>query len=87
MNWTAPIVPPKNSHEGAAPGIGGVEAAARIRDELPETVVFLCSTYQRADLPPGAVESGAAAYVHKEELRPELIVRLWEEAQPAQPVS
>ncbi|NHC46604.1 response regulator [Motilibacter aurantiacus] len=65
------------------PGISGVEASRRIRAGFPDTVVFLCSTYDRADLPPGSDASGAAAYVHKEELRPELLRRLWDEHAPA----
>jgi DNA-binding NarL/FixJ family response regulator len=66
------------------PGIGGVEATRRLLAELPGTVVFLCSTYERADLPVDAAGSGAAAYLHKEELRPELLAELWtREAPPA----
>ena len=36
----------------------------------PRPVVFLLSTYDRADLPDGVTASGAAAYLHKEELSP-----------------
>ncbi|MGH9245152.1 MAG: response regulator [Acidimicrobiales bacterium] len=60
------------------PGMNGIEATRRIVDASPETVVFLCSTYQRADLPPDAVTSGAAAYMNKEEFGPDLLRRLWE---------
>lgn len=59
------------------PGIDGIEATRRVRETSPGTVVFLCSTYQQSDLPPDAMASGAAAYVDKEELGPELLVRLW----------
>ena len=61
------------------PGITGVEAARRISETAPETVVFLCSTYDLADLPAQVGVGGVAAYVHKEELRPELLERLWRE--------
>jgi DNA-binding NarL/FixJ family response regulator len=64
------------------PGIGGVEATRQLLAELPDTVVFLCSTYQRADLPVDAADSGAAAYLHKEELRPELLSELWARKAP-----
>jgi pilus assembly protein CpaE len=64
------------------PGIGGVEATRQLLAELPDTVVFLCSTYQRADLPVDAADSGAAAYLHKEELRPELVSELWTRKAP-----
>ena len=60
------------------PGINGIEATRRIKGTAPETVVFLCSTYQRSDLPPDAMESGATAYMNKEELGPDLIRDLWD---------
>jgi DNA-binding NarL/FixJ family response regulator len=61
------------------PTVNGIEATRRILAEAPDTVVFLCSTYQRSDLPPEAEASGFAAYVHKEELAPDLLRRLWDE--------
>ena len=60
------------------PGINGIEATRRIMDDQPDTIVFLCSTYTLADLPPDAAKSGAAAYVNKEELGPDLLRRLWD---------
>jgi DNA-binding NarL/FixJ family response regulator len=60
------------------PGISGIEATRRIVEDQPDTVVFLCSTYQRSDLPPEAATSGAAAYVNKEELAPDLLRQLWD---------
>ena len=65
------------------PGITGVEAAQRISESAPQTVVFLCSTYELADLPAQVGVGGVAAYVHKEELRPELLEQLWREHAPA----
>jgi DNA-binding NarL/FixJ family response regulator len=61
------------------PTMNGIEATRRIMAEMPGTTVFLCSTYQRSDLPPAAEDSGFAAYVHKEELGPDLLRRLWDE--------
>ncbi len=61
------------------PGTGGIEATRQIVAIAPETVVFLCSTYQRSDLPPDALDSGAAAYINKEELGPETLRQLWDE--------
>ncbi len=61
------------------PGISGIEATRQIVAEAPGTVVFLCSTYQLADLPEDAHTSGAAAYVNKEELAPGVLRRLWDE--------
>lgn len=62
------------------PGMGGVEATRVVTAADAAPVVFLCSTYQRADLPPDAADCGAAAYVHKEELTGALLARLWSEA-------
>lgn len=61
------------------PTMNGIEATRQITAEQPDTVVFLCSTYQRSDLPPEAESSGFAAYVHKEELGPDLLRRLWDD--------
>ena len=60
------------------PGINGIEATRQIIEAHPDTVVFLCSTYQheptcrRRRRP-----AGAAAYVNKEELAPAVIADLW----------
>jgi two-component system, NarL family, invasion response regulator UvrY len=61
------------------PGIDGIEATRRIIADVPGIVVFLCSTYQLADLPPEAAASGACAYVNKEEFAPSVLRRLWDE--------
>jgi DNA-binding NarL/FixJ family response regulator len=61
------------------PNMGGIEATRHILDAAPATTVFLCSTYQRSDLPPEAETAGAAAYVNKEELGPDLLRQLWTE--------
>jgi two-component system, NarL family, invasion response regulator UvrY len=58
------------------PGIDGIEATRQILAAAPDTVVFLCSTYQFADLPPDAKTSGASTYINKEELSPDLLARL-----------
>ena len=65
------------------PGINGIEATRRILELAPDTVVFLCSTYQRSDLPPDAETSGARAYVNKEELGPDLLRSLWDHRETA----
>jgi len=60
------------------PGMGGIEATRRIRAAHPDMVVLLTSTYDVIDLPPGAADCGAAAYLHKEDLSPNLLARLWQ---------
>jgi DNA-binding NarL/FixJ family response regulator len=65
------------------PGIDGIEATRRIVAHDHTVVVLLCSTYGIDDAPPGAATCGAAAYVHKEVLRPELLRQLWEQHRPS----
>jgi pilus assembly protein CpaE len=60
------------------PGITGVEAAAQVVARAPDTVVVLCSTYARADLPFPIDAPGVAGYLHKEELRPAALRELWD---------
>src|SRR6476619_6023974 len=59
------------------PGMGGIEAARRIRAADPDLMDLLMSTYVVEDLPAGAADCGAAAYLHKEHLSPDLLTRLW----------
>ena len=59
------------------PGMGGIEATRRIRAAHPDLMVLLMSTYDVEDLPAGATDCGAAAYLHKEQLSPDLLTRLW----------
>ena len=60
------------------PGMGGIEATRRLRAAHPELIVLLTSTYDFEDLPPDAADCGAAAYLHKEDLTPELLTRIWQ---------
>lgn len=60
------------------PEMSGIEATRRIVAAHPDVVVILCSTYDVADLPPNALESGARAYMNKERLGTETLRRLWE---------
>ena len=62
------------------PGMGGIEATRRIRAAHPDLTVVLMSTYDLEDLPAGAADCGAAAYLHKENLSPHLLTRLWRAA-------
>jgi two-component system, NarL family, invasion response regulator UvrY len=62
-------------------GINGIEATRQITAAHPRAVVVLLSTYAVEDLPAGADNCGAAAYVHKEELTPSLLRRIWDEQQ------
>jgi two-component system, NarL family, invasion response regulator UvrY len=61
------------------PEMNGIEATRRIVAAHPDVVVFLCSTYDVADLPPAVAASGASGYVHKEHFGAEALRRLWQE--------
>lgn len=65
------------------PGISGIEAAARVTTEYPDTVVLLVSTYRAEDLPADARSCGAADYVNKEDLGPDVLVDAWSRHAPA----
>lgn len=52
------------------PGINGIEATRQIVAADPTIRVILLSTYGATDLPDDALDSGAVAYVHKEDLSP-----------------
>jgi two-component system, NarL family, invasion response regulator UvrY len=60
------------------PQMNGIEATRQIVTAHPDTVVILCSTYDLRDLPSGASSSGAAGYMHKEQLGAEELRRVWE---------
>ncbi len=59
------------------PGMGGIEATRRLRAAHPDLIVLLTSTYDVEDLPPDVASCGAAAYLHKEHLTPDVLTRLW----------
>jgi len=58
------------------PEMSGIEATRRIVAAHPDVVVFLCSTYDVADLPPAVVDSGAAGYLNKEQFGADTLRRL-----------
>jgi len=58
-------------------GIDGMEATRRIVSSHPGVKVILVSTYAATDLPAGARESGAIAYIDKDELSARVLRRVW----------
>jgi DNA-binding NarL/FixJ family response regulator len=58
------------------PGLDGVAAGSAIRAAAPSTVVVLCSTYGRGDLPASVADSGLD-YLHKEDLAPGVLREIW----------
>jgi two-component system, NarL family, invasion response regulator UvrY len=57
------------------PGIGGIEAARRIRASHPGVVVVLVSV--EMPTPEALEESGGAAFLNKRELSPRALTALW----------
>ena len=67
------------------PQMNGIEATRQILAAHPGTVVILCSTYDRRDLPAEAGASGAAGYVNKEQLGADLLRRIWADRETGWP--
>ena len=59
------------------PGMGGIEAARHISAARADVMIVLMSTYDVEDLPVSASVCGAASYLHKERLSPDLLRRIW----------
>ena len=59
------------------PGMGGIEAARHISAARADVMIVLMSTYDAEDLPVSASACGAASYLHKERLSPDLLRRIW----------
>jgi two-component system invasion response regulator UvrY len=59
------------------PGMGGIEATRQIHAAQPDLMVVLMSTYDLEDISAAAADCGAAAYLHKEHLSPDLLSRIW----------
>jgi DNA-binding NarL/FixJ family response regulator len=62
------------------PNMGGPEVTRRITAGHPDITVWLCSTYEVADLPEDARNCGARAYVHKNKLSSLHLSRLWQDS-------
>ena len=61
------------------PEMNGIEATRRIVAAHPDVVVFLCSTHDVTDLPPGAAVSRAPAYINKEHFGADALRQLWQD--------
>jgi DNA-binding NarL/FixJ family response regulator len=61
------------------PGIGGIEAARRVRRLHPDVIVVLISVHGAEELPLELLAGmDSAPFVHKKNLRPRLLIKLWE---------
>jgi DNA-binding NarL/FixJ family response regulator len=59
------------------PQMSGITATREIVLAHPDTIVFLCSTYDASDLPADAAASGARAYMNKERFSADVLRHLW----------
>jgi DNA-binding NarL/FixJ family response regulator len=59
------------------PVLDGISACRVMTADSSPIIVILLSTYDRDDLPDGFATSGASDYLHKEELDPEALRRMW----------
>jgi DNA-binding NarL/FixJ family response regulator len=67
-------------------GIGGFEATRRIVDARPDAVVVLVSSYQADELAAAVRESGAAAFLPKDQFGAARLKELWSSlARPGAP--
>ncbi len=63
------------------PGLGGVAASRRLRDEHPDVMVVLLSSYDEAEFADLTDDCGAAAYIPKSAFGPERLVETWRAAE------
>ena len=69
------------------PGLNGPQTSRLIRASGARSAVVLVSALSRPELPESVEECGAAAVLHKCELSPRRLVKLWRDlySQPARP--
>jgi DNA-binding NarL/FixJ family response regulator len=64
------------------PGLSGPETSSLIRASGARSVVVLVSALSRPELPDSVDSCGAAAVLHKREVSPRRLGRLWQTLQP-----
>ena len=69
------------------PGIGGINAAEKIKATRPTTLIILISTTHPDELPPGASGRSIAAVIWKSVLHPRLLDEIWLRPGPETPAT
>jgi two-component system, NarL family, invasion response regulator UvrY len=59
------------------PGMDGIETAARLHEQHPQSVVVLISLEEAPNLPGGFSSCGAVELVRKQDFGPALLRRVW----------
>ncbi|MCA1833154.1 MAG: response regulator transcription factor [Actinomycetota bacterium] len=59
------------------PGLDGIEATRKIRDQHHGVQVIVCSTYSAAEYEQRALEAGAVTYISKAMLDPDVLTAAW----------
>lgn len=59
------------------PGMDGVETARRLSSAHPELVIVLISLEDRSNVPSTIEDSGAVAFVRKQDFGPAMLRELW----------
>ena len=59
------------------PGMDGVQASRRLRDDHPEAAVILLSSYDEAEFADLTGDCGAAGYVPKSAFGPDRLAEVW----------
>jgi two-component system, NarL family, invasion response regulator UvrY len=59
------------------PGMNGLEAARRLTQSHPQSIVILISLEDIEGLEPAAASCGASAFLRKQDLAPKMLRRLW----------
>jgi len=65
-------------------GMDGIQAARRLREADPHVVILLISVGDLTDVPAGARNCGASAFVRKDRLTPKTLGAIWARAAPAE---
>lgn len=58
------------------PGIDGIEATSRIAAAHPEVTVLVLSTYEADEYEPRALAAGAAGFIGKSDLSPDVLLEV-----------
>ena len=59
------------------PGKSGLDGLKQVRERWPKVAVLMLSMYPEDQYAVRSVKAGAAGYLHKEHLSPDLLTQIW----------